>query len=173
MPPKSQISSREPKTPIFRTEEVCLCAKSIAPLLSRMSDLLNELKQLALLISTDKHVRTTACHCDCLPRNKPSWNRDARQLTWNGVVVREIKRPKQARNIVSILDAFETAGWPPRIDDPLERPSGDPNRRRDVENLNKRLLQPGVRFACDGTGTGFLWRGPHHGRSLIIPDRCG
>ena len=90
--------------------------------------------------------------------NKPHWDKEARQLTYQDVLVREVKRPKQAGNIVAILDAFEAAGWPPRIDDPHGRKSNDETRRRDVENLNKKLLQPVMRFACDGTGTGFLWR---------------
>ena len=89
---------------------------------------------------------------------KPRWDREARELTWGGMLVREVKRPHHAKNIVAILDAFERAGWPPRIDDPLRRHSSDERRRRDVESLNKRLLRPAMRFACDGTGTGFLWR---------------
>ncbi len=90
--------------------------------------------------------------------DKPHWNKEARQLTFRGVLVREVKRPGQAANIVAILDAFEEAGWPPRIDDPRARDSSDETRRRDIENLNKLLLEQVMRFACDGTGTGFQWK---------------
>lgn len=90
--------------------------------------------------------------------DKPHWNKEARQLTFQGVLVREVKRPGQAANIVAILDAFEAADWPPRIDDPQGRDGSDETRRRDVENLNKLLLEPLLRFACDGTGKGFMWQ---------------
>jgi hypothetical protein len=89
---------------------------------------------------------------------RPCWNSETRQLTYRGKVVREVKRPKQAYNIVTILQAFEAAGWPPRIDDPHGRKPSDENRRRDVENLNKLILVPIIRFECDGNGTGFLWK---------------
>lgn len=81
----------------------------------------------------------------------------ARKLTYRGTVVREVKRPKQAYNIVTILVAFEAAGWPPRIDDPHGRQPSDETRRRDVENLNKLIKPKLMKFACDGNGTGFLW----------------
>lgn len=88
----------------------------------------------------------------------PHWDEDARELRYLGQVVRVVKRPKQAYNIVEILRAFEAAGWPARIDDPLRRKSNDETRRRDVENLKKGLLKPLLSFECDGTGTGFLWK---------------
>ena len=40
---------------------------------------------------------------------KPRWDREARELTWRGMLVREVKRPHHAKNIVAILDAFERA----------------------------------------------------------------
>ncbi len=87
----------------------------------------------------------------------PHWDDDARELRYRGKVVRVVRRPKQAYNIVSILQAFEAAGWPARIDDPHHRKPNDETRRRDVSNLNKGL-DASLRFACDGTGTGFLWK---------------
>ena len=92
-----------------------------------------------------------------LDPNKPHWNAEARKLTYRGKVVREVKRPKQANNIVTILAAFEAAGWPPRIDDPHGRKPNDETRRRDMENLNKLIKPKLMKFGCDGTGTGFLW----------------
>lgn len=95
--------------------------------------------------------------------DKPRWDGETRQLTYRGKVVREVKRPKQAYNIVTILEAFEAAGWPPRIDDPHGRKPSDDTRRRDMENLNKLILVPIIRFECDGNGTGFVWQ------SLRVP----
>lgn len=88
----------------------------------------------------------------------PHWDDDARELRYLGQLVRVVKSPKQAHNIVGVLRAFEAAGWPPRIDDPHRRKSNDETRRRDVETLNKRLLKPLLKFACDGNGVGFLWK---------------
>ena len=88
----------------------------------------------------------------------PHWDEQARELRYRSKVVRVVKRPKQAHNIVKILQAFEAAGWPPRIDDPHHRKPNDETRRRDVSNLNKGLDTSLLTFACDGDGTGFLWR---------------
>jgi hypothetical protein len=89
---------------------------------------------------------------------KPHWDDEARELRYRGQLVRVVKRPDQAHNIVAILRAFQKAGWPARIDDPFRRQSNDQTRRRDVESLNKRLLKPLLKFECDGNGTGFLWK---------------
>jgi hypothetical protein len=88
----------------------------------------------------------------------PHWDEEARELRYRGRVVRVVKRPRQAYNIVTILRAFEAAGWPPRIDDPHRRKPNDDTRRRDVSNLKKGLDKTLLTFACDGDGTGFLWR---------------
>jgi len=88
----------------------------------------------------------------------PHWDEDARELRFQGKVVRVVKRPKQAHNIVTILRAFEAAGWPPRIDDPHGRKSADETRRRDISNLNRGLDTSLMKFECDGDGTGSLWK---------------
>lgn len=88
----------------------------------------------------------------------PHWDDEARELRYRNRVVRVVKRPRQAHNIVTILRAFEAAGWPPRIDDPHGRKPNDETRRRDVSNLNRGLDTTLLKFACDGNGTGFLWQ---------------
>jgi hypothetical protein len=88
----------------------------------------------------------------------PHWDEDARELRFRGKVVRVVKRPKQAHNIVKILRAFEATGWPPRIDDPHGRKSSDETRRRDMSNLKQGLETSLMKFECDGDGTGFLWK---------------
>jgi len=88
----------------------------------------------------------------------PHWDDEARELRYRGRVVRVVMRPRQAYNIVTILRAFQAAGWPPRIDDPHGRKPSDETRRRDVSNLNTGLDTTVMKFACDGDGTGFLWR---------------
>jgi hypothetical protein len=88
----------------------------------------------------------------------PHWDDEARELRYRNRVVRVVKRPRQAHNIVAILRAFEAAGWPPRIDDQHGRKPNAETRRRDVSNLNRRLDTTLLKFACDGNGTGFLWQ---------------
>jgi len=88
----------------------------------------------------------------------PHWDEDARELRFQGKVVRVVKRPRQAHNIVKILQAFEAAGWPPRIDDPHGRKSNDETRRRDMSNLNRGLDTSLMKFTCDGNGEGFNWQ---------------
>lgn len=103
----------------------------------------------------------------------PHWDEEARELRYRGKVVRVVTRPKQAYNIVEILRAFEAAGWPPRVDDPHRRKPNDETRRRDVSNLNKGLDTSLLKFACDGDGTGFLWRRVSSPRSKAKAKKAG
>jgi hypothetical protein len=61
-----------------------------------------------------------------------------------------------------ILRVFEEEGWPPRIDDPLDRaPDRDPQQRLHdaVRRLNGNQSRCRIRFSRDGTGQGILWSG--------------
>ena len=89
---------------------------------------------------------------------KPHWDKQARELRFRGVVVREVPKPALSKNIVRILDEFEDFGWPPRIDDPFGTGGKDDRRRRAVETMNNGMLNKSMRFECDGDGTGFIWR---------------
>ncbi len=91
---------------------------------------------------------------DVVP-GRPHWDRESGKLTLNGEEIRSILRPQQAINVVAVLDAFESANWSERIQDPLPPPS-DPERlgqtlRRLQNNLTK------IRFSRDGTGSGVRW----------------
>jgi hypothetical protein len=92
----------------------------------------------------------------------PVWDEDARELRFQGRVVRRVARPKQAYNIVTILRAFQAKGWPPTIDDPFARKSNDVTRRRDISSLNSRLDTTVLTFSCDGNGKGFSWKRVAH-----------
>jgi hypothetical protein len=85
----------------------------------------------------------------------PYWDKSSHTLKFAGEVIREVKRPNTATNIIPILDAFQELGWPPRIDDPL--PDGaDPVRLAEaVKSLNQGLQR--VKFRKDGTGKGVVW----------------
>ena len=77
-------------------------------------------------------------------------------MTLAGEVIRQVKRPNTAKNIILILDVFQEDGWPDRIDDPL--PAGaDPLRLADaVKSLNQGLRR--IEFGKDGSGEGIVWR---------------
>jgi hypothetical protein len=85
----------------------------------------------------------------------PSWNKDKRELHFGEKLARRVPRPKQAKNVARVLDAFEEQHWPPRIDDPLPggRDSNRLNRTITVLNSGLRL----IRFHADGTAEGISW----------------
>ncbi len=88
---------------------------------------------------------------------KPRWDAAAGRLCWRGVVVREFR--DDAANQSAVLAAFEKAGWPPRIPDPLPRRTVTNAKRRrwwTVQALNRGMLSGTIRFASDGVG-GFRW----------------
>jgi hypothetical protein len=87
----------------------------------------------------------------------PVWDGARRELRLGAIVVKRFRQP--AKNLETILAAFQEDAWPPRIDDPL--PGGDNvDPRERLHNAVKRLNQQKVRlirFQCDGTGQGILW----------------
>ncbi len=53
------------------------------------------------------------------PKSKPTWNRDTLTLSVDGVVCRKFRRLK-GNDQITILEAFESSGWPETIKDPFE-----------------------------------------------------
>ena len=93
----------------------------------------------------------------------PAW--DGFSLTWQGEVVKRLRG--DATNQRCVLDAFQGAGWPPTIPDPLPHKCGcnAKKRRRDtVESLNGGQAQPRIHFHADGHA-GIRWEGVPAGRS--------
>ena len=86
---------------------------------------------------------------------RPRWIADSGELWFDGEVVRSVKNPAQAKNIVRILASFEDSGWPRRIDDPITSGGESDTRRRAIESLNKGLTR--IRFTCTGDGESFGW----------------
>ena len=88
--------------------------------------------------------------------SKPKWDSQTRELRYGEILCKRFRQ--QAGNQVTILNAFEEEGWPPRIDDPLRPKTGSDNEQRlrdAVKGLNKN--KGGIKFELDGTGTGILW----------------
>gem|GEM_PF-742390 len=83
----------------------------------------------------------------------PEWNPDSRELRFGGMVVRTIRSKFVGHRIVAILEAFQNAGWPKRVDAP--EGFDDQIRRESIASLNERL-DPKLRFLADGSG-GICW----------------
>lgn len=97
----------------------------------------------------------------------PRWDSERRELTLRGDLVKRFKW--QAANQELILDAFQEAGWPVRIDDPLPpQPEQDSKRRLSdtIKCLNRKQANRLIRFRGDGSGEGVLWE-------LTRQDRLG
>jgi hypothetical protein len=86
---------------------------------------------------------------------RPRWIANSGELWFDGELIRSVKHPAQAKNIVRILAAFEESGWPPRVDDPITSGGESDTRRRAIESLNKGLTR--IRFSCAGDGESFGW----------------
>lgn len=87
---------------------------------------------------------------------RPQWDNTTRTLYLGTTLVRQYRVP--AENQVVVLEAFERAGWPQRIDDPLPERFGTPRKmllNETVRSLNRS--QKLIKFRGDGTGTGILW----------------
>jgi hypothetical protein len=89
----------------------------------------------------------------------PTWDGQRRELRWGDEVIKRFRQPAASQEC--ILAAFEEQGWPPRIDDPLPRRSGQNAKqhlRDTVKNLNRHQHGTRILFETDGTGRGVLWR---------------
>lgn len=86
---------------------------------------------------------------------KPSWNENSLQLLFKGEIVRRVVRRNAAKNILCIVRAFEEAGWPDCIDDPLSH--HDPqDLHASIQSLNKGMRM--LRFHTDGSGRRVCWQ---------------
>jgi len=90
----------------------------------------------------------------------PVWDRTTYQLRLGNIIIKHVRRPNAATNVVLILDAFQKMGWPSRLHDPL--PSKETLRQTSsrrlqdaIKSLNDNLNL--IRFRGDGTGKGIVW----------------
>jgi hypothetical protein len=90
--------------------------------------------------------------------NLPAWNYDQGILSLDGVVIKRFDKP--AENQRAILRAFERAGWPTWVANPIKSDHGKDDRQRladAVYKLNRHQENRLIRFRRDGRGTGILW----------------
>jgi hypothetical protein len=89
----------------------------------------------------------------------PHWDSKCKELRLGSLLVRRFKR--RAPHQEQILSAFERAGWPPRIENPLCSRSGwsfDEQLHDAIKRLNRHQVQRLLSFQGDGTGRGVLWQ---------------
>jgi hypothetical protein len=86
----------------------------------------------------------------------PIWDKEARELRFQGEVIRKVPRPTQAHRIVAILDAFQTNDWSARVDGPSRKSSTGTDLHAAIRSLNQTLTK--IRFHSDGTGMGVSWK---------------
>lgn len=86
---------------------------------------------------------------------RPSWHPERSELRWGAQVIRRVRLMANPSNIQLILDAFQAAGWPSRIDDPL--PNGPDQQRlhQAVLSLNEGLDV--IRFHVQEGGQAVTW----------------
>lgn len=88
----------------------------------------------------------------------PVWNADRRELCMGNVVLRHFRRA--AENQMLLLQAFQEAGWPHEIDDPLPGGGGvEPKSRlkETVARLNRALKGMALHFGVSHRGTEAVW----------------
>jgi len=88
----------------------------------------------------------------------PLWKESDRELWWHGTLLKQFRHDAAYQRCV--LAAFQAAGWPSRIDDPLPR-RRDCNRkqhlRETIKSLNRGLHRRALRFRSDGAASGVRW----------------
>jgi hypothetical protein len=86
---------------------------------------------------------------------KPRWDPATRKLFLGSQEVGCFTA--KAENLKKVLDAFQEEGWPPRIDDPLERSNYGERRHDTVRDLNEKVSL--IKFASDDCGIRWELRG--------------
>ena len=83
----------------------------------------------------------------------PSWNPSTGELSFGGCVIRRLRVLRSPSNIQRIVDAFQAAGWPARISNPL--PAGQEELHQTLRSLNGRL--EAIRFHAQEGGQAVVW----------------
>ena len=91
-------------------------------------------------------------------RITPSWNGQRRELRYGNRLIKTYRVP--AANQEQILEAFQAAGWPECLGDPLPSVSEQDAKRRlhqSIQKLNQSTRNGPLRFRGDGTGRRICW----------------
>jgi hypothetical protein len=112
----------------------------------------------SIIMSLDEQVCRHLVRLPCSPvtapePSRPRWDAAQGVLLYEDRVVRKVRPFKVATNIIQVLQAFETAGWPRQIEDPVRL--GQQTLHETIRSLNKALRI--IRFHSDGTGERIRW----------------
>jgi hypothetical protein len=111
-----------------------------------------------IIMSLDEQVCHHLVRLPCSPvtppePSRPRWDAEQGVLLYEDQVVRKVRPFPVATNIIKVLQAFETAGWPRQVEDPVKM--GQQALHETIRSLNKYLRI--IRFHSDGTGERIRW----------------
>ncbi len=87
--------------------------------------------------------------------DRPSWRPATGRLRWRKQVIRTVRILSRPSNVRMILDAFEEAGWPPRIKNPLRNGRDQQQLHQALRSLNKGLKK--IHFHAQEGGRSITW----------------
>ena len=97
-------------------------------------------------------------------RQVPCWEEDTGRLFWDGKLVKWFRQP--AVNQRALLTAFQQAGWPSTLPNPLRGTRGTERKARlhdTIKSLNRNQIGgPVLCFHGDGTGRRLWWEAVPH-----------
>jgi hypothetical protein len=103
--------------------------------------------------------------------DRPRWDAQRRQLRFKGQLVKAYRVPAPKQE--AILAAFERAGWPHCIADPLDEAREQPPKQRlpnTIRALNRCQSRPSLRFHGDGTGSRICWAVTSKRSRAVVPE---
>lgn len=89
--------------------------------------------------------------------DRPQWHREIGELRFGKRLLRRVRRMSPPTNIEQILDAFEEAGWPTEIENPLPYQQVQQQLHQALRTLNKDLKK--IRFHSRSGGRFIFWDG--------------
>ena len=87
--------------------------------------------------------------------DRPVWHPESGELRWGGQVIRRVRVMVRPSSIQRILDAFQAARWPSRIEDPITGGKRADHVRQITLSLNEGLEV--IRFHVQERGRAITW----------------
>jgi len=91
--------------------------------------------------------------------SQPKWDRKTGKLFYDGVSILEISH--QGCNQWRLIEAFDQAGWPEHLDDPLSEPEqrwhSSERLNQTVKDLNRKLKGKRLHFRVDADRLSVRW----------------
>ena len=85
---------------------------------------------------------------------RPRWDAGRGEVRFGGEVIRPVRVLRNPSNIQHVLDSFESAGWPSRIDNPLGL--GQEQLHQTLRSLNRGLKA--IRFHAQDGAEAVVWQ---------------